>query len=150
MSDFINENLIYIDENLINKDEVFKFISVIAENYNISNDKDSTINSLYERENIMTTGFTDGIAIPHAKDNSIVKPSIIIVKLINPIKWETLDGEPVDLIISILVPEENTSNIHLSLLSKLSRKLVDDDFRTFLKNTKDKEMILNELNKILN
>ena len=58
--------------------------------------------------------------------------SIVFARLGAGVEWNALDGEPVDTVINILVPEGG-SNTHLQLLAKLARNLVHKDFVAKLK-----------------
>ena len=97
------------------------------------NDLNQYIDGLYERESEFSTGIGNGIAIPHCKSDCVREAAFTLVKLNNPVEWETLDGRPVDYVIMLAAP--NTSdNVHLKMLSRLAANLMDDDFREGLKN----------------
>ena len=50
--------------------------------------------------------------------------------------WKALDGEPIDLIFLIGVPEKESGSLHLKILASLSRKLMKEDFRNSLRDVK--------------
>lgn len=112
--------------------EVFELIanSIVAKFDNL--DKEEIINGLVAREEISSTGFENGIAIPHTKVDGLKAPQIIVVRNTN-ITWPSVDGTPTELVVSILVPSD-AQNLHLGVLSNLARNFVNADFTNALKN----------------
>ena len=78
--------------------------------------------ALAERERIGSTGFGGGIAIPHAKFKGLDRIHCLVARLDQPIEFESLDNEPVDLIFVLLAPE-HASGDHLKALARISRLL---------------------------
>ncbi len=142
MNKIIEENHIFLSEKLNTKLECLNFLSIQSEKLSISNNSDEVLKALLEREKEISTGFTDGIAIPHTQSSTILKPALIFIKNREGIEWQTLDGKLVHLIIAIFVPKDSEENLHLKLLSSLARKLMDKDFRNRLLNTQNKKVIL--------
>ncbi|WP_275574544.1 PTS sugar transporter subunit IIA [Enterococcus crotali] len=91
----------------------------------------------------------DGFAIPHAKSSAIKEASILIVKMKNPIEWDSLDGKPTEVIIALLIPEQEAGTTHLKLLSKVARLLMKDDFKTQLKELESAAEIAEYVNQQL-
>lgn len=89
--------------------------------------------AVLEREKIMSTGVGKGFAIPHAKTNAVTDIIAGFGKLSEPIDFNALDGEPVNLIM-LLVAKENQVGPHIKLLSRISRMINNDDFREKLAN----------------
>ena len=144
--DVICKDYIFLNQNLKTRDNVIQFIAKNAKRLSISDDSKQTEKDLWERENSFSTSIDSILAIPHAKSESIKKPSILIIKTNELIPW---GEEKVDLVISLLIPKENKNNLHLILLSKLSAKLMDEDFVKFLKTEKDEEKICNVILKTI-
>lgn len=142
-------NTKHINMNLVGNDqkEILSSIADLASNLNIVEDKDILVNDYLEREKESTTGFGNGVAIPHARSNNVKTTSIIFGRSNNDIEWNSLDGKPVNTFISLLVPNDQ-GDTHLKLLAKLSRQLVHKDFVEILKNGSEKE-VFDAINKIL-
>ena len=104
--------------------------------------KDAYLKDVYLREKLGPTGIGNYIAIPHGKSESVIKTSVAFAKLVNPIQWETLDGEPVKLIFLFAVPAANEDNLHLQLLSQLAAVLAYDESQEQLLNAKSAEEVL--------
>jgi PTS system fructose-specific IIA component len=59
--------------------------------------------------------------------------------------WQSLDGNPIDLIFMIGVPEASAGDIHLKILANLSRRLMKEDFRNSLRAAKTPAEVLKVL-----
>jgi Phosphotransferase system mannitol/fructose-specific IIA domain (Ntr-type) len=94
------------------------------------------------REAESSTGMEKGIAIPHAQDESIKGSAMLIAKLEKPIKWKTFDDQPVDVVISFLIPDEDDGSSHLEYLSSTSKLLMHSEFVESLKKAQTKDEIL--------
>ncbi len=78
--------------------------------------------TLLQRERLGSTGVGRGIAIPHGRLPALKKIVSIFVRLDEPIDFEALDREPVDLIFLLLAPE-HAGGDHLKALARISRIL---------------------------
>jgi mannitol/fructose-specific phosphotransferase system IIA component (Ntr-type) len=83
---------------------------------------DSPLRSLIEREEAMTTGIGDGVAIPHARTAAAPRTVLAVSHAPAGVDFKAVDGKPVDLIFTLLGPEEN-ARIHVSLLARIARLL---------------------------
>lgn len=98
-----------------------------------------------ERESLSTTGFGSGFAIPHTK----IKEGAGLVaffRFSQPVQWEAMDDQPVTTAIALVMPETDTSNLHLKMISKLARLLMHDDFIETLNALSTETEISNYLN----
>lgn len=77
---------------------------------------------LMERERLGSTGFGDGIAIPHAKIDGLDHVRGIVVRLDTPIAFDAIDGAPVDIVFCLLSPIDSGAE-HLKTLARVSRYL---------------------------
>lgn len=80
--------------------------------------------ALLQRERLASTGLGRGIAIPHAKFKALKSMLCVFARLAEPVAFESLDDEPVDLIFVLLAPE-HASGDHLKALARISRLLRD-------------------------
>lgn len=114
----------------------------------ILNDRDRYKQAILQREGVSNTAIGFGIAIPHAKTDAVNKPCVAVAVSRKGIDFESSDGTLVNLIFMIAVPN-NADDVHLKILAKLSRKLIDSAFRSKLIQTENKQEILNYLNEIV-
>jgi len=105
------------------------------------NDLDKIRNSVLEREKIMSTGVGKGFAIPHGKTNSVEEILGAFGRTSNPVDYQSLDNQPVDLVF-LLVGKDNLVSTHIKLLSRISRMMNKDEFRESLQKAKTTEEIL--------
>ena len=102
------------------------------------------------RETEGSTGIGEGIAIPHAKTEAVKAPGLASMIVRAGVDYESLDEEPAFLFFLIAAPAGG-ENVHLEVLSRLSRMLMDDEFHEALMNAKTPEeylKIIDEAEKI--
>lgn len=82
--------------------------------------------SLLERENLGSTGFGNGTAIPHTRISNLSQVFVLFASLDTAVDFASIDGKPVDLIFLLLSPENNGAD-HLTALAGVSRILKNDE-----------------------
>src|SRR5262245_3574130 len=95
------------------------------------------LEALLQRERLGSTGLGRGIAIPHAKLKGLDRITCLFARLEEPIEFEALDNEPVDLIFVLLAPE-HASGDHLKALARISRLLREPSALDRLRSARDK------------
>lgn len=133
----LNEQNIFLNLNLNNKQDVLEFISNKAHELNICKNISGVLEDLNHRELEYSTGLQDGFAIPHAKSEHVKEATILFLRLNTSIEWGTMDDSKVSYIFALLVPKENEGNVHLQMISKLAVCLLEDDFKEFIKSCND-------------
>lgn len=144
----IQPNAIILDSNATTQLEVFTEISRLAVQLEYVTDEQQFVAALQQREQQSSTGFGNGIAIPHSKSSVVNRPAVIILRTNNLIEWQAIDDEPVNTFICLMSPEQG-NNEHLSMISKLSRRLIYPEFTDFIKSEQDGQKIYAQLNEIL-
>ncbi len=76
--------------------------------------------SVVERERLGSTGFGQGVAIPHGKVEGLSRIYGLFVRLGEPIDYKAVDGGPVDLVFLLLSPPDAGAE-HLKALATISR-----------------------------
>lgn len=89
------------------------------------------LEALLERERLGSTGIGEGVAIPHCRMECSGIIAALFV-LASPIDYDSIDGEPVDILFTLLVPPQETS-AHLDVLAGVSRVFDQVDKRTALR-----------------
>jgi len=104
--------------------------------------KDATVllNSVLEREATRTTGIGNGLAIPHGKCGGVDHLVIAIGKPEAPIEFDAIDGRPVNLIVLLASPPDQTGP-HIQALARISRLMTVESFRTAMRNATSADQI---------
>lgn len=106
----------------LTQDQIFHRIARQFIAAGVANDETALVDHFHNRENLGSTGVGYGIAMPHVISESINRPAVIIVRLKRPIPWNSIDNEPVKLIICLVAPERDRQ-LYLSLLAEIARSL---------------------------
>jgi len=85
-------------------------------------DDDIVFSALLKREELGSTGVGNGVAIPHVRLEQVRNPFGIMVRLKDPIKFDSIDGQPVDLVCLLLLSKKNES-AQLNALAGIARRL---------------------------
>ncbi len=92
--------------------------------------------SLQARERLGSTAIGHGIAIPHGRSATLEAPRGVLLRLQPAVDFNANDGQNVDLVFAMAVPDHYTHQ-HLMLLSELAERFSDPRFRTALRNAPD-------------
>jgi PTS system nitrogen regulatory IIA component len=97
--------------------------------------EDTIVSALLKREDLGSTGVGNGVAIPHARFEAVKKPFGILARLKQPVDFNAIDGQPVDLIFVLLLPAAGEGE-QLGALASVARKLRAPDILTRLRQAK--------------
>jgi len=123
----VTEDLIELNLQGTTKEEVLnELTNLLFENGCISN-KEGFIRDVMFRENEGVTGLEKGVAIPHGKSKHVLKTSIAIGRTNKFVEWESLDGNPINIIILFAVKDTDKTTIHIKLLQKVAVLLADEE-----------------------
>ncbi|MCF7790993.1 MAG: PTS sugar transporter subunit IIA [Victivallales bacterium] len=148
---WINKDTVIQGARYKDKEEVLKAIASCAKKSpalkNIP--ENSLFSALKDRELLGTTGFGNGIAIPHCRLYGIKEFIVGIITSADGIDFESLDGKPVHLFVFIIAPEHET-NQHIRLLSAISRVCQNQNAVNEIVNQKSSDEIINTFSGYLN
>lgn len=121
IADIISKEAVFDNVQASNKRELVQILS--SKIANLSGlDERVIFDAVWERENLGSTGYGDGVAFPHARIEGLDKVSALFARLDEPVDFDSLDGKPVDLVFLLISPE-NSGADHLTALATLSRVL---------------------------
>ena len=106
-------------ENVGSKKRLLEYSSELLASSSPGLSQNEIFNALINREKLGSTGLGKGVAIPHGRIASLERPVCAFVKLASPVDFDATDGQPVDLIFTLLVPEDSTEE-HLQVLSTIA------------------------------
>lgn len=101
-------------------------------------DKATLVKVLVDREHLGSTGIGDGVAIPHGKLNSVTSPIVSFGRSIRGLDFDSMDGQPAYLFFLLLAPE-NSSGVHLQVLTRIAKMLKKSAFRKDLMQAETRE-----------
>ena len=93
-----------------------------------------------ERERLGSTGFGNGVAIPHGKIDGLARIWCMVARLAAPIDYKAIDGQPVDLVFFLLSPPDAGAE-HLKALARVSRTLRDRATLAKLRGARSRDAI---------
>jgi PTS system nitrogen regulatory IIA component len=133
ISDFIASIDVAIDVAAADKEKLLlELARSAAARVDISSDR--IFVALSKREALGSTGVGGGIAIPHARFQSIAKPFGMLVRLKRPMDYDAVDNKPVDLIVLLLLPEAACEP--LGALALIARRLRDPNVAAALRRAR--------------
>lgn len=148
LTDLMTEDLIIMNLQADDKFAAFEEYLALPALENRLGERDQVLQAVKKRESEGSTGMGDGIAIPHAKSNQVIVPTVLFGKSDTGIEWDSLDGQPVHVSFLILVPEKHKGDMHLRILQLLARKLMDENFTTSLLNASTQEEVYEILKEV--
>jgi nitrogen PTS system EIIA component len=115
-------------------------LAEVIANYDANIDKGMLVKVLIEREHLGSTGIGDGVAIPHGKLSTVKQPIVSFGRSKKGLDFDSMDGQPAFLFFLLLAPE-NSSGVHLQVLTKIARILKSSTFRKELMQVNSREEI---------
>lgn len=129
---------IYTDWQFSLREQLFEKIAATAEANAISFSKAEIVELLQQRELIGDTQIAEHVVLPHLQSSVIQKSRVFFISLTNPISEWSATIKDVQLVIVILLKQEETAAT-IKPISRIMRKLADEDFIEELLELKNKE-----------
>ncbi|NNJ30726.1 fructose-specific PTS transporter subunit EIIC [Lacrimispora defluvii] len=139
--DLLKEETVCLSLENTEKEEVIDEMVAMLYADGVLQDAEAFKKEIIKREKISSTAFGNGIAIPHGKSRAVGMPRVAVGISKNGISFDSSDGEPVYAVFMIAVGE-NEDEVHLKLLSALSKKLMEPGFLSRLKDCTGKDQII--------
>ncbi|MBK8015904.1 MAG: PTS sugar transporter subunit IIA [Betaproteobacteria bacterium] len=127
VSKILPETRVLVDLDVTSKKRVFERVGLLFENGQ-GIGANVVYDSLFARERLGSTGLGHGIALPHGRIKGLKEAAGAFVRLKQAIPFEAPDGNPVNLIFVLLVPDKATE-IHLQILSEIAEMFSDRSLR---------------------
>jgi len=116
-----------------------ELVDLLAERGRIS-DRDELLQAVLDREKIRSTGIGKGLAVPHGKCGACPELVMAVGKPAKPIDFDSKDGQPVDLIVLLASPPDQTGP-HIQALARISRLMLIDAFRSAIAKARSAEEV---------
>jgi fructose-specific phosphotransferase system IIA component len=108
------------------------------------NNRDMALQAVLDREQVMSTGMGEGVAIPHAKTDAVTHLAAAFGVTKTEVDFQAIDEKPVRLVFLLVGPVEPTGP-HLQALSRISRLMHRQEFREKLIAARNSHEILKEI-----
>jgi PTS system nitrogen regulatory IIA component len=139
ISALLSPDRIFIDTDISSKKRLLEFISnTVADQFDLPQSK--IYSNLLDRERLGSTGLGNGFAIPHTRLSNLDTTIGCFIRLDQPVKFEAPDNEPVDLVFTIIIPE-NATDEHLQILSSLAKIFSQAEIREAIRNAESNDEV---------
>lgn len=129
-----------VDVKVASKKRVLEVIAKTVAASCASLEEQAVFEQLTDRERLGTTGFGNGVAIPHCRMAGCVEPIVVVLKLAAPIDFDAVDEQLVDILIGLVVPQEATDD-HLQLLKQIAELLSNAEMCKQIRAVTDDEQL---------
>lgn len=132
LEDIIKRDSVLCNANARSKKHCIEILSELLVRSIPDTPADDVFASLIERERLGCTSLNDGVAFPHCRVEGLEHSCAALMKLSEPVDFDCSDGEPVDLVFGLLVPED-VADSHMQEIRGISRVLADEELREKLR-----------------
>ena len=126
---------VLVDLQVSSKKRLFEQAGLLFENQD-GIARSTVFDSLFARERLGSTGLGQGVAIPHGRIKGLKDALGALLRLAQPVPFDSPDGAPVSLVFVLLVPEKATEK-HLQILSELAPMFSDRSLRDAMARAAD-------------
>lgn len=105
-------------------------------------DADAIFTGLLNRERLGSTGLGLGVGIPHCRISGADKPAAALLTLAQPIDFDAIDSQPVDLVCALIVPDDGNDE-HLKTLAGLAELFSNPQALSELRQSPDSSALFN-------
>jgi PTS system nitrogen regulatory IIA component len=125
IKDFLAANDVVLDLRASEKEGLLKQLSARAAAA-VGLSADVVANEIEKRDKLGSTGIGRGVSMPHARLREVKKPFGLLARLRQPIDFDAIDGQQVDIVFLLLLPAASQLD-QLNALAAVARKLRDPD-----------------------
>lgn len=143
--DLLKKDAIQLNTSVSSKAEAIDELIALHKKAGNLTDADAYKSAILEREKQGTTAIGEGIAVPHAKSDSVKKPGLSAITVPGGVDYNAPDGKASDILFMIAAPLDG--DLHLEILSRLMVMLMEPEFCADLRNAKTPEEFLNIIDK---
>jgi PTS system nitrogen regulatory IIA component len=135
ITDILKPSAVRVVGNLSSKKRLFQDLGELASSaYGL--DASRSVEALQEREALGPTGVGQGVALPHARIDSVEEVLGMFLRIERPLEFDSVDRQPVDLVFALFAPQDAGVD-HLKALALVSRTLRDQAICTKLRANTD-------------
>ncbi len=133
---YLDDSLVLLDVDVKTKGELLRFVAKLFTDHYGVEDPEVLLAGFFKREETMSTGIGEGIALPHTMSGAVKKALVALIRLKAPIDFKSLDNNPVDIVLAFVVPKKH-KKFHIRLLAGISRLCKEKDFLDAVRTAND-------------
>ncbi|MDP7028727.1 MAG: PTS sugar transporter subunit IIA [Phycisphaerales bacterium] len=147
LTDIVQEKAICPDLEAKSRDDAIKSMMQMLVDAGVVASEQHTefVKAVIKRENRGSTGFGNGVAVPHLKEASVERVVVAVANVVDGVEFNALDGSPVHSIFLLLSPSDQPE-LHLEAMEAVFGSLSQETFRRFLRQASTVEDVLTLLN----
>lgn len=126
---------VVLDMPATSKKRAFEQAGLLFENHH-GLARSVVFDSLFARERLGSTALGQGVAVPHGRVKGLDQAQAAFLRLAQPIQFDAPDGQPVSMLLCLLVPETATQQ-HLDILAELAQLMSNKPLRDALATEAD-------------
>lgn len=148
LSELLKKNNILLKTKAKTKWELLdELINRIIDDHDIEYDDSALLKKyLFERECSMSTGIGNGVAIPHCATTRLKQTLIVLAISQKGIDFDSIDNQPVNFIILLLVPKDKLTH-HIKTLANIAKLFSNEELRSKLIVSRTPEMVIQTIKK---
>ena len=124
------------------KESVIKELVNLLDTAKLLTDSSDVLKAVLSRENTRSTGIGAGIAIPHGKCKGVKELVMAMGISSQGIDFQSIDSKPVHIIVLLVSPIDRTGP-HIQALARISRLMLDEDFKNKLQSSSSAQQLYN-------
>jgi PTS system nitrogen regulatory IIA component len=139
ISDFLSPTQVTVDVKASDKSRLLEQLSMEAA-AEAGLPAEEVVREIAKREELGSTGVGNGVALPHARLPGLKAPFALFARLRHGIDFDAIDGEQVDIVVLLLIPEAG-AGAKGNALACVARALRDADALRKIRNATDREAL---------
>lgn len=143
--DLLKKDAIELNTSVASKNDAIDKLIALHEKAGNLVDVNAYKDAILAREAQGSTAIGEGIAVPHAKSESVKTPGLSAITVPNGVDYEALDGKNSDILFMIAAPLDG--DLHLEILSRLMVMLMEPEFCASLRGAKTADEFLSIIDK---
>jgi PTS system nitrogen regulatory IIA component len=143
ISDFLLPTDVMLDVRAIDKTRLLRQLSTQAAS-EVGLDPDEVATQIARREELGSTGVGNGVALPHARVPGLKAPFGLFARLRHAIDFEAIDGQPVDIVFLVLLPQ-TADGERLNALACVARTLREPEALRHVRRATDRESLFHSI-----
>jgi len=120
------------------KDSVITELVDVLDASGLLQNRQAALDAVFARERTRSTGIGSGIAIPHGKTDAVRELVMALGIAHQPVDFDSVDKKPVSIVILLVSPLDQTGP-HIQALARISRLMLDHEFKDALEKAQSAE-----------